>query len=288
MKKWLTLFFPLIIGLNFVSAQGFGDFYFGGVFSSLNIGMYLDALLFVAIFAIIYFALGKSIFHGNKPVSFIVSLCVSSFVIYGIFTTGFSFENLLYSMGISSDILPTILWMVGVVISLFLLKKFGFRNFIATFFALAGIFFVGISLLGIIYEQGAGLTLGIFLIILALIIHNLGLRRRAFKELSLDKQMDFKSKRAALKKWKKDRRAEQWNKIKAVRNKGGLLKSLFFILGIILIIIGIVASSSGMIVFGILVIFLAVLYLLLKKRGTAKSAGNAPLYNGYNSTISSP
>ena len=132
--------------------------------------MYLNALLFITIFAVIFFILKKSPFRENAAVCWIISLCVSAFSIYGILSSGFSFEELLYSLGLNSDILPTLLAMVGVVIVIFLILKFGFRKFLVIIFTLIGTLLIALSLFGVIYQKAAGIIIGAILLILALVL----------------------------------------------------------------------------------------------------------------------
>jgi hypothetical protein len=171
MKKGLILILASVLSVNMILAQGFGDFSFGGLFSYFNVPMYLTALLFVTIFAVVYFILGKSPFRDNAAVCWIISLCASAFAIYGIESSGFSIENLIYGLGIPSGLLPTLLWMVALVVAIFLLKKFGFRNLIAVIFALLGALLIILSLLGVLYEQGAGLVIGAILLVIGLFLH---------------------------------------------------------------------------------------------------------------------
>ncbi|MBS3084540.1 hypothetical protein J4411_01350 [Candidatus Pacearchaeota archaeon] len=172
MKKFGGLILSFIISLTFVSAYGvgFGSFGFGNLFSSFNISMYLTALLFAAIFAVIYFILGKSPLGENTGVRWIVSLCASAFAIWGIISSGFSFEEFLFKLGITNDLLPIILWMVVIIIAIILTIKVGFRNFLSIVFGLLGTALIALSLFEVIYEQAAGLVIGIIFLILALII----------------------------------------------------------------------------------------------------------------------
>ena len=174
MKRGWTIGLVSLLSLNFVSALGFGglgNFGFGSLFSSFNIELYLDALIFITIFAVIHFSLERSIFRENRAVSFVVSLCVSSFAMYGLLSTGFSVQEILYSLGLTQDILPTLLWMIAITILIFLLIKFGIRNTIAILFGLLGTFLIAYSLIADFYNQGAAIAIGIISLIIALFIH---------------------------------------------------------------------------------------------------------------------
>ncbi len=170
MKKIPILLTIFLVYINMVSAQGFGDFYFGGLFSYFNLSMYLDAVLFIGVFALVHFALKRSQLKDNEGTCFVVSFSVSSFVMYGVLSTGFSLENLINSLGLSQGLLSIIFWVIGVAIVFFLIQKFGFVNFIALLVALSGLLLIIFSLTGIIYEQGAGIVIGGILLILSFIL----------------------------------------------------------------------------------------------------------------------
>jgi len=165
--------FILTLSLNTVLAYGgsFNNFSFGGLFSSFNISMYLTALLFITIFAIIHFALGRTPFAENSAVRGIISLTVSAFSIWGIMSSGFSFEDVIYKLGITQEILPTILWMIAVIIALIILIRKGLRNFFSILFGLLGAILITLSFIGVIYQEGAGIVIGLGFLFLALIIH---------------------------------------------------------------------------------------------------------------------
>ena len=171
MKKELVLILPFIFSIAFASAQGFGNFGFINLFSSFNVSMYLTALLFATIFAVIYFILGKTPLGDNTAVRWIIALCAASFSIWGIISSGFSFENFLFRYGISGDILPTVLWMAAAIIALILIAKVGFRNFLAIIFGLGGAVLIALSIFGALHEQGAGLVIGIILLLIGFAIH---------------------------------------------------------------------------------------------------------------------
>lgn len=171
MERGYILTFLSILSLNFVSALGgYSSFGFSGLFSEFNIAMYLNALLFITLFAVIFFILKKSPFRENAAVCWIISLCVSAFGMYGILSTGFSFQSLVHTLGISSDLLTTILWMIGLVILIFLFLKFKFRGTFAILFALTGILLILLSLFNVLYEKSAGIAIGIGFLLIALIL----------------------------------------------------------------------------------------------------------------------
>lgn len=177
MKKSLITYLVSLLSLNFVSALGFGSlgyYGFGNLFYSFDIELFLNALLFITIFAVVHFSLEKSIFRENRAVSFVISLSVSAFAMYGLLSTGFSIQEILFSLGLNQDILPTLLWMVAITILLFLLIKFKIRNTIAILFGLLGAFLIVYSIVGDVYNNGAGIAIGILFLIIALFIHKKG------------------------------------------------------------------------------------------------------------------
>jgi len=131
----------------------------------------LTALFFITIFTIIYFVLGRTPFAENSAVRWIISLTVSAFSIWGIMSSGFSFEDAIYNLGITQEILPTILWMITAIIALIILIKKGIRNFFSILFEILGIVLITLSLIGVIYTKGAGIVIGLVFLFLAWIIH---------------------------------------------------------------------------------------------------------------------
>ena len=171
MKKEFGFFLLSLFSLNFVSAYSFTSFTFGNLFSIFNVSMYLTALLFATIFAVIYFIVGKTPFGENRGVRWIIALCAASFSLWGIVSSGFSFEDFLYRFGISGSMLSTILWMIAVIIALILIAKLKFRNFLAVVFFILGATLLALSLFGVLYEQAGGIIIGGIFLLLALIIH---------------------------------------------------------------------------------------------------------------------
>ncbi|MDP3966475.1 MAG: hypothetical protein Q8Q04_03010 [archaeon] len=172
MKRGLILGFILAFSLNLVSAYGgsFNNFSISGFFSEFNISMFLTALLFVTIFTVIYFIVGKTPLGENTAVRWIVSLCVSSFSLWGIIQSGFSFENFLFQLGLTDDLLPIFLWIVGIVICIILIIKFKFRRFLGILFLFAGLLLLVLSILDVVYQKGVGIMIGIGLFIIGLIL----------------------------------------------------------------------------------------------------------------------
>jgi len=173
MKKEGFSLIALILSLNFMSAAygSFNNFSLSGLFSEMNIAMYLNGLLFITLFAVIYWLTSKSPLGENRAVSWIVALCISSFSMWGILKSGFSFEDLIYSMGVSEDMLPIFLAIVGIAVGIFLIWKFGFKKFIGIVFLLAGALLIILSILDQVYEKGVGIMLGILLMVIGMILN---------------------------------------------------------------------------------------------------------------------
>lgn len=180
MKKELFLGLIFILGIGVISAYGgsFNNLSLTGLFSELNVSMYLNALLFLTLFAALYWLVGKSPLGENRAVNWIVSLCLASFSLWGILRSGFSLQNLLYSLGISEDLLPTLLWIIGIAICVFLIIKFSFRKFLGILSMLAGATLIILSLLDMVYAKGAGIMIGAGLLLLGLILSKSGSGRK--------------------------------------------------------------------------------------------------------------
>ncbi|MCR4327457.1 MAG: hypothetical protein NUV46_02655 [Nanoarchaeota archaeon] len=169
-EEFLGIIFLLSIGLTSAYGGSYNNFSISGLFSELNVSMFLTALLFSAIFAVIYFIVGKSPLGENRAVSWIVSLCAAAFSLWGILRSGFSFENFLYQLGLAQDSLPIFLWIVGIVLCVFLIWKFKFKRFIGIVFLLAGSLLVILSILDQVYEKGVGIMIGIAFILIGMFL----------------------------------------------------------------------------------------------------------------------
>jgi len=119
-------------------------------------------LLFVIFFAIINFALGKSL--RDKKTSGIIAFCISLLAVYGINRTNFDVSGMFYSIGISEEMIYTILpWiiLVGLIFMIWKLK-------LPLTLMLVGIILIIASFF--VYEQTWVLIVGIVLFVLGFLL----------------------------------------------------------------------------------------------------------------------
>ncbi len=117
-------------------------------------------LLFIVLFAIINFALMKSI--KNKGLSAIISFAISLFAIYGINKTRFDPSEMLYNIGLTQDLLYTVVPILIILGLVLLSRRFGFGKILL----IVGVILSGLSFTELIYEKGVLLAIGIGLIII--------------------------------------------------------------------------------------------------------------------------
>ncbi len=202
MKKELGLLFLILSSLGFVSAYtysgGYSSFDFGGLFSSFSIANMMQAVFFIIVFTALYWASGRTPLYDSTITRWILSIGISLFALWWTVSSGFSFENLVSQLGIPTDLLSTILWMVAAIISIILIWKFHFRNFLAIVFGLAGVILVGLSIFQVLQKWGAGMVIGGIFILIALILNRWEARRRLYRGMSIKDRTDYKVKRRDL------------------------------------------------------------------------------------------
>ena len=166
MRKRVLLILNLFL-INFVSA------YYGS-YSSFSLGDLLDAIepstmilgaVFIISFAFVNFSLLK-VFKDkygepNKATAGVVAFVVSLLITYGINRTGFDFEGLFFNIGISSDLLYTIMPLILLAGLIYLTYKFRYKTLIVL-----GLLLIGVSFTDLIYSKGATILIGIVLLAL--------------------------------------------------------------------------------------------------------------------------
>lgn len=138
--------------------------------NSIDPNTMILGLLFVAFFAIISFALGKSL--RDKKTANIIAFCFSLGAVYGMNRTNFDVSGMFYSIGISEEMIYTILpWiiLVGLIYMIWKLK-------LPLTLMLVGILLIIASFF--VYEQTWVLIVGIILFVLGFL---LWLRKRKKK-----------------------------------------------------------------------------------------------------------
>ena len=182
MKRGL-LGFPLVILLTqVISAQfysGYGGFSLGEFFDRIDPQTIILVLLFLIFFALIFYALSR-IFKDpygqpNKGIAGTIALAVASLIIYGLYRTGFNFEDIFYNFGLSIDFLYPILGILFLIVAGLLIWKLKISGFLMTF----GLFILLLTIFtDIFYEKGITLVIGIVSLVIGLLLWRRRRRRR--------------------------------------------------------------------------------------------------------------
>lgn len=161
MKKGLILgiFSSFLVSIGLASAQGFSVSEF---LSFIDPTLITLAVLFVVIFAVLYFSTSK-LFKGQTKIAAVISIALSLLAVYWI-NTAANIGNLFAGFGISNENLytiGTILFLV-LVIFLFIKLKSGVFLIIGGVFILAGV-------TDLVYSTDLAIIIGIVLAAIGLI-----------------------------------------------------------------------------------------------------------------------
>jgi len=119
MKKGVIGLLILVTLINFASAQNMlSDF-----LNTFDESMIILSAIFIVSFAIVFFALSKVLFKQNVAIAGIVAGVLAFLITYGINKTGFDFEGLFAGIGISSNVLMTIVPLMIIIGAIFLIIK---------------------------------------------------------------------------------------------------------------------------------------------------------------------
>ena len=136
------------------------------------------SLLFLIFFAFINWILMKNL--NNQATSAIISFSISGLIIYGFFRINYDFASLFFNLGLSQDLLYTVVPILILLGLIFLIRRVGFRKTLM----IIGAILVGFSLTDLVYEKGLLLAIGIGLIILGFL---LGLKKPKIPKVNLKK-----------------------------------------------------------------------------------------------------
>ena len=136
------------------------------------------SLLFLIFFAFINWILMKNL--NNQATSAIMSFSISGLIIYGFFRINYDFASLFFNLGLSQDLLYTVVPILILLGLIFIIRRVGFRKTLM----IIGAILVGFSLTDLVYEKGLLLAIGIGLIILGLL---LGLKKPKIPKVNLKK-----------------------------------------------------------------------------------------------------
>lgn len=168
-EKLSLLILCSIFLINFVSAQ----FSLGSFFNDVPSSTIVLGAVWVASFSLVYFAMLKFM-KGEMATAAAVSFAVSTFITWGVNKSGLNLENLFSGIGISSEILSSILpiFIIGVIILLFVMLK------ARALLVIGGILSI-LSFTNLIYEKTTLLVVGLIILGIGVVIE---IRKRNPKE----------------------------------------------------------------------------------------------------------
>lgn len=161
MKKSVLILsiFIFLVAINFASAQNL----LSDLLNSFDESMVILSAIFIIAFCVLFFSLSKVVFKDNTPIAGILSVVIAFLITYGINKTGFDFSTYFLDIGISGDVLMTIIPIVivaGIILAIIFLKG-------ASLFVFGGIM---IALSFFVYEKTLLIVLGIIMLIVGLIV----------------------------------------------------------------------------------------------------------------------
>lgn len=174
----LVIFLSLIL-INLVSAYygSYNSFSLSNLLNEIDASTMILGSIFIVSFAILNFALGRA-FRGNKAIAGIISFVISLMIIWGINQTGFDYEGIFYSIGISESLLGTLAPIILLLGSILIILKFG----LGILLMILGLFLVGLAFFtDKIYENGIATVIAIVLILIGAILW----RKKKYREEGL-------------------------------------------------------------------------------------------------------
>jgi hypothetical protein len=119
MKKWLSVFI-LFASIGLVNAASLGD-----LLNQIDQTTLILYAVFIISFSILFFALGK-FFKDNRAIAGLISGALALLIVYGVNKTGLDIQGFVFNLGISQDVLATIIPIVliaGIIFMIIKLKK---------------------------------------------------------------------------------------------------------------------------------------------------------------------
>ena len=117
--------------INFASAQFGESFSLSSLLSSIEPSLIILGVIWIVSFAVIYFAMSKSIFKEQNVIAAVIAFAVSLLITYGYNQSGYTFETTLPSIGISMDFIYSVIPIIFIGIVIFLFVKLKSTAFIA-------------------------------------------------------------------------------------------------------------------------------------------------------------
>jgi hypothetical protein len=152
MKRGLLTAFTFLISIGFISAQGT----ISDLLNSIDETTLILYAVFLISFTLLFFSLNR-VFKDNRTTSGIISVVIALLIVYGVNKSGLNIQGVFSDIGISQDILMTIvpiIILLGAILVVIKLKL----NSLFVFGAL--LIFASLF----VYEQSLLLVLGLVLI----------------------------------------------------------------------------------------------------------------------------
>ena len=153
MKKWLSTFI-LLVSISFVSAQGS----LSDLLNQVDQATLILYIVFIISFTLLFFSLNR-VFKDNRSTSGIISAAIALLITYGVNKSGWDIQGFVFDLGISSDVLATIVPIIliaGIIFMIIKLKK-------DSLLILGGLF---IAASFFVYEQTLLIAVGVIFIII--------------------------------------------------------------------------------------------------------------------------
>ncbi|MBU0959494.1 MAG: hypothetical protein KKB31_06115 [Nanoarchaeota archaeon] len=177
MKKGVLVLTLGLMLTGFASASQYTSFSLENLLDSLDASLLILGCLFLIIFAVLTFSLGKFFKDKsgspNKPIVTTIAFAISAMAVYGIHKMGWNYEDFLYEIGLTTDLLNIILPILIILGLIYLSrsknkysgkKEFKFHRI----FLILGATLSVIAFTDLIYEKGLLLTIGIVLLLIGL------------------------------------------------------------------------------------------------------------------------
>ncbi|MFB6245970.1 MAG: hypothetical protein ABEI74_00015, partial [Candidatus Pacearchaeota archaeon] len=183
LKKRVNLLISFVIGIfaTFLAkAQIYGTQPRGiGNFGNVEIvGSYISGDLivwgsiFLILFAVLNFAVGRTPLGKNKGGAVVIALGLTTLSVYGLMRSGFNLGNAMGTVGFTNvgAYLPMVLGGFFLIFTVFMIAKRGWRKGIADVFWITGLILMISSLTALVYERFVVFVAGAVLFVLGLIL----------------------------------------------------------------------------------------------------------------------
>jgi len=155
MKKSLLIIFALVMAVGFVSAQDL----LSDLLNTLDESMVILSAIFIISFSILYFSLSKLLFKKNITTSAVISVILAFLITYGVNKSGFDFNGFFFDIGVSENVLMTIIPLVILGGVVFTIIKLGSKSL----FVFGGLL---VALSFFVYAKALLIIVGIILFII--------------------------------------------------------------------------------------------------------------------------